>query len=146
MQGLPHHRPSVDRYRSPVSANTHTTRPPASSGSPASSLAAHAVAPDVMPAMIPWAQYDSGTNVVTYTVEGGGPIYGDPVTAFISVADTNVVIDFLAESNVAYYVQSTVSFMQSWSNVSALIVGDGSTNTTTYPADKSVEYFRVVQP
>jgi hypothetical protein len=95
-----------------------------------------------------WEQYDSGTNVVTYTVEAVGPVYeyGDPATAFISLDGTDVVIDFLAESNVAYYVQSVTNLPGGWSNISSLIVGDGTTNSTSYPVDSDEKYFKVIQP
>lgn len=96
--------------------------------------------------LIPSAQYDSGSNISTYTLEGGEPIYGDPAEAIISIDGTNAVVEFLAENNVSYYMQSTSNLTQSWSNVSALIVGDGTTNSTSYPASSPAQFFRVIQP
>lgn len=93
-------------------------------------------------------QYDSGTNVLSYTIVGGAePVYGDPAHAFISLAESNVVIEFLAESNVAYYVQSTSPLTDTnWVNVSSLIIGDGTTNSTSYPVDSDEKFYQVIQP
>lgn len=93
-------------------------------------------------------QYDSGTNVLSYTVEGAaGPVYGDPAEAFILRLEDNVVIQFLAESNVSYYVQSASTlWTTNWVNVSSLIVGDGTTESTTYPIDSDEQFYKVIQP
>lgn len=92
--------------------------------------------------LVPWAQYDSGTNVLSYTVT----TEPQPATAYIDVAGTNVTIEFFALSNVSYYVQSTASLTQSWANASSLILGDGTTNSSAYPATNSAAFYRVVQP
>jgi len=92
--------------------------------------------------LIPWVQYDSGVNVSTYTVATIAP----PTTVFIDVSGTNVTIDFLAYSNVSYYVQSTTSLTQTWANASSLILGDGTTNSSAYPATNNAEFYRVVEP
>lgn len=90
--------------------------------------------------LIPWVQYDSGVNVSTYTVAA------PPTTVFIDVEGTDVVIEFLAYSNVSYYVQSANSLTQTWANASSLILGDGTTNSSTYPATNSASFYRVTEP